>query len=56
MDAWNSAKLVGLQLLVLDDVCGADIGSVKAGGLDFKACCVDSSVCEYGTHKVKSAP
>ena len=54
VDAWNSAKLVGLLSLDSDDVCGAAIGTVKAGAQDFKVCALSSSICEYGTHKNKS--
>ncbi|KAL3787048.1 hypothetical protein ACHAWO_007437 [Cyclotella atomus] len=42
--AWNSAK----------DVCGAAIGTIKAGTLDFKGCSQPYLSCEYGTHKAKS--
>lgn len=52
--AWNSAKLVSLCLLDSRDVCGAAIGTVRAGTLDFKACSQPYLSCEYGTHKAKN--
>jgi hypothetical protein len=54
VDAWNSAKLVALTKVLSAEVCGAAIGTVKAGAQDFKACCVSKVDCEYGNHKSKS--